>query len=138
MREHNVLCRTVVLFPNVSADCRVGKMSVAPHESLLQSPGIRPDAQHFKIMIRFENQYVRAAQALRDVIRHISNIGQLCQFCATTLETERNRFCCVMRNAEWEYFDIADYEWSSRRYRDEFRAVQLVFIGVKRVNRSPG
>src|SRR5215471_12571469 len=117
---------------------RIGKMSIASHESLLQSPGIWPDPQHFEIMIRLQNQHIRAAEPFGNVIRHVTDIGQLCEFRATTLEREGNGLCGVMRNAEWQDLDIADRERNSSRYRNYCRTIQFVFIGMKRVNRSPG
>src|SRR6516164_4155818 len=114
MREHNVLRRTIVLLPNVTAYGRIGKMSIASHESLLQKPGIWPDPQHFEIMIRLENQHIRAAEAFCNVVRHITDIGQLGEFRATTLKSEGNGLCGVMRNAEWQDLDIAYRERNSR------------------------
>ena len=46
------------------ADGSVGKMSRAAHHALLDVPRVRPDLEHFEIVIRFQNQEIGLAQVL--------------------------------------------------------------------------
>ena len=50
----------------------IRQMALAAHHALLHRPWIRPDFEHFEIVIGFEHQQIRAAQMELDRIRQIA------------------------------------------------------------------
>ena len=86
----------------------VRKMPVAPHNALLQCPGVRPHLQHFQIVVSFQQQHIRAAQMKTNRLRHVAQVrgdGDLDAFGA---ERKPNRIGCIVRNSETGDVDIAD------------------------------
>lgn len=50
-------------------------MAAAAHHALLYRPGIRADAQHFEIVIRFEDDHIACAHVDTQRIGDIAEIG---------------------------------------------------------------
>ena len=88
----------------------VRKMPIAAHHALLHRPGIGPDLQHFQIVIRFEQQQIRAAQMEADRIRQIAEIGGDRNLDAFGAEGESDGIGGVVRDGETGDVDIADGE----------------------------
>src|SRR5262245_43069807 len=114
VREQNMLGLSVVLLPYETADRGVREMAETTHQARFQIPWIWTPAQHFKVMIRFENQHVAAAQHLDDGVRHITNVGELRDLHSATCHCERNGFGRVMRYAKRDDLDVPNFKCDSR------------------------
>src|SRR5262245_25504229 len=106
--EQQHLGHAVVLLANKFRDCGIREMAISSHQALLQIPRVWPNAQHLEIVIGFENQNVRAPKPLRDKLRQISNVGELCDLDSAACDAECNRLRCVMWNPEWQHLNIPD------------------------------
>jgi len=92
------------------ADDGIGKMAGAAHHALLDVPGIRPDLQHFEIVIRFKNQEIGFAEMMFDQLGQISEIGDNGDFGAVGAEGVANGIDRVVRDCERIDFDVANLE----------------------------
>ena len=107
-------------------DQRVRKMAGAAHHALLDVPGIRPDLQHFEIVIRFENQEIGFAQMMLHQLGHVAEIGDDRDFHSIRAKSVADGIGGIMRNRERIDFDIAD----SKGFRGEcMRRVRFWFSG---------
>ena len=71
MPEHERRDAGIEIILNEFGGDFVGEMAAAAHDALFDGPGVRPDAQHFQIVIRFEHQQIGAAQM------HAQGIGDV-------------------------------------------------------------
>ena len=67
--------RRVEIVLNKRAGDFIGEMSHAPHNALLDGPRIGADFKHVEIVVRFEQQNIRAVQMEANGIRHVSEVG---------------------------------------------------------------
>ena len=70
--EHQHLCAAVVIIGQELGGGVVGKVSVPAHDTLFDEPGIRPNAQHLRIVIRLKDERVATEQVLFDMLRDIA------------------------------------------------------------------
>jgi len=110
------------------ADDCVRKMPGAAHHALLDVPGIRPDLQHFQVMIGFQNQEIGFAQMMLHEFGHVAQIGNDGDFFSVGAEGVSDGVCGIVRNGERGDFDIADYEFNSGA--DVFHAFDFCFRAV--------
>jgi len=92
----------------------VREMSPAAHDALLHGPGIRPDLEHLGIVIRFDDQQVRAAQVDLDGVGQVAQIGGQADLDPLRPETKPDWIDGVVRNRKAIDFDIADREGGAR------------------------
>jgi len=111
-------------------------MTEAPHQPLLQIPWIWPNSKHFKVMIRFEDQNMRAPQPLGDVVRHVADIRELRDFYTLTRHAERNRLRPVVRYAERKHLQIAKFKRNACLNRNDLGSAELELIDVNGRRRS--
>ena len=119
----------VVVFANVAQDQRgdagieiilnesgsdfIGQVAAAAHDTLLHRPRVRADAQHFQIVIRFENNYIARAHVDAQRIGDIAEIGGHGNFDAMRREREADRISGIVGNGKTRDIEIADGEASA-------------------------
>src|SRR5262249_10302754 len=96
------------------------------------------NSQHFKVMVRLENQHMRSPKPLYDLIRHVADVRELRDLDTAGHDAECHRFGCIVWNGKWENLHVAEGKRRPRLNRDDFRPVQLIPFGLKRTNCSPG
>jgi len=96
------------------ADDRIGKMSGAAHDALLDVPGIRADLEHFEIVIGFEDEEIGVAEMYFDELGKIAEIGDDGNFGVATAAGVADGISGVMGNRERRDFNIADGEAQAR------------------------
>ena len=69
------------------------------HHPLLHRPGIRPDAQHFDIVIGFHDQHIAAPQVIAHTHGNIAKIGGKADFDAFGAKGKSHRIGGIVR--EW-------------------------------------
>ncbi len=89
----------------------IREMAGAAHDALLDVPRIRPDFEHFEVVIRFEDEAIGVAQMEFDEFRQIAEVGNDGDFCAVGAERVAHGISGVVRNGEWRNFDVADGEF---------------------------
>lgn len=88
----------------------IRQVPAAAHHALLHRPGIRPDAQHFQVVIRFENHDLAAPQMHTQGIGHVAEIGREGHLHALRGNSEADRVDGIVRNGETGDVEIADRE----------------------------
>ena len=79
-----------------------------PISRLFQAPGIGAHTKHFQIVIRFQNQDIGVFQVFRNGIRHMSDIGELCDANSIRTDAECDGFGSIVRNGERRDVRIAN------------------------------
>lgn len=92
------------------ADRVIRKVSRAAHHTLLDVPGIRPNLQHFKIVVGFQHQAIGFAQVKFHELRKIAEVSNNGDFRTTRAKSESQRIDGIMRNRKWRDFNIANNE----------------------------
>jgi hypothetical protein len=115
------------------ADDRIRQVSRAAHDALLDVPRIRPDLQHFQVVIGFQDQEVGFAQVLFDVFGHAAEIGNDRDLFSVRTESVADGVGGIVRNRECGDFDVADHEFDSRANVFDaldfgFRAIAVHFL----------
>ena len=84
VRENEIARLAVETFriAQILAHRVIREMPRAAHHPLLDVPRIRPHFQHFQIVIRFQDQAIRAAQMVFHKLRHVAKVGDDGNFCA--------------------------------------------------------
>lgn len=82
----------------------------APHDALLDGPGIRADLEHFHIVVGFEQEHVGTLEMDADGIGQVAQIGGDGDFDAFGVQGEADGVDGVVRDGEAVYFDVADRE----------------------------
>lgn len=95
----------------VFADDVIGKMAGAAHHPLLYVPRVRPDFEHFQVMIRFENQAVGIAQMEFHQLGQIAEVGDNGDFGAIGAKRIADGIGGVMWNGKRGNFDVSDGEF---------------------------
>ena len=90
------------------ADDRVREMPRAAHHALLDVPRIRPDLQHFEIVVGFEHQAVGIAQVNFHEFGQVAEVGDDRDFDSIRAKGEPQGVDGVVRNAEGRDFNVAD------------------------------
>ena len=102
----------------------IRQVSRAAHHALFDVPGIRPNFQHFEIVVGFQHQAIGFAQVKFHQLRQIAEVGNDSDLRPTRAESEPQRIDCVMGNRKWRDFNIADDEPVSGA--DVFHMVQAL------------
>lgn len=89
----------------------IREMAGAAHDALLDVPRIRPDFEHFEVVIRFEDEAIGVAQMEFDQLGKIAQVGDDSDFGAVGAERVAHRIGGVVWNGEWRNFDVADGEF---------------------------
>ena len=108
MTEHQ--CRDSgieIVFNELGGDF-VRQMAAAAHDALFNAPGVRPDAQHFQIVIRFEHQQIGAAQMHTQRICDVAQVGGDGNFDSLRSKREAHRIDGIVRDGETRNIEIAD------------------------------
>src|SRR5438445_653732 len=88
MRQDQKSCTSIIVARKKIRERAVGKVPDPRHHPLLYRPRIRPLAQHFEIVIRFDHQRVATLQVIFHTRRHVSKIGRHAHLDALGLERE--------------------------------------------------
>ena len=75
VRQHHESCSSIIFVTEEIGEGIVGEMAKPGHDALLHRPRVRPDAQHFEVMIGFDHEHIAAANVLGDAGGHVSEIG---------------------------------------------------------------
>src|SRR3981081_3479510 len=86
----------------------VGEMSGRAAHALLHRPGIRSVAQHFEIVVGFDDQHGTTAEGVFHVRQQASEIGGDCDLDALREEGEAHWIYRIMRNREWGDSNVSD------------------------------
>src|SRR4051794_35186568 len=100
VRQHDKSRATVVTVVEEFRECGVRKVPHARQNALFYRPRIRPDAQHFQIMIRLDHQPIAAAQMVLHALRHVTEIGDESDLDAIDLEGESDGIDRVVWDGE--------------------------------------
>jgi len=112
MRENDVARVRVKRFRigKKFADRVIRQMSRAAHHALLDVPRIRPDFQHFEIVIGFEHQAVGIPQVNFHQFGQIAEVGDDCDFHSIRAKCKSQRVDGIVRNRKRRDFDVAHEE----------------------------
>src|SRR5216683_6183198 len=110
MCQHYKRCTIIIVVGEEIRESYVREMPDAAHHPLFDRPGIRPDPQHFEIVIRFHHQHVAAAQVITHADRQVSQVGGNADLAALNPKSEAHWISRVMRDGEGLYFDEANLE----------------------------
>src|SRR5829696_5215632 len=108
MTQDERRCRGFEITPDEVAGGFVQEMPHTAHHTLLHRPRVRPHLQHLDIMIRFEQQQVRAAEMEPYRIGHISEICSNAELDSLRAQAVTDWIPRVVRNGEAIDFNIAD------------------------------
>ena len=98
-------------FPDGIGGRFVGEMPVPAHDSLLQAPGaMRTIAEHLDIMIGFQNQNVRPADAIDDQSRGMTQIREKTDVSGGSAQEVTDRVLGIVRNGKGFDHHIAQIE----------------------------
>lgn len=89
----------------------IREMAGAAHDALLDVPRIRPDFEHFEIVIGLQDEAIGVAQMEFDQLGKIAQVGDDGHFGAVGAERVAHWIGGVVRNGEWRNFDVADGEF---------------------------
>lgn len=96
-----------IVFDKLGGDL-VRQMAAAAHDALFNGPGVRPDAQHFQIVIRLEHQQIGAAQMHTQRICDVAQVGGDGNLDSLRSECEAHRIDGIVRDGETRNIEIAD------------------------------
>src|SRR5579862_6784063 len=108
MRQHYKRCTSIIVVAEKFRERFVRQVTYAAHYTLLNYPGIGSAAQHFQIVIRFQDQRVTAADVLAHARRHVTQIGDDRYFHSLRPECEAHRIRRIVWHREWCYVHLAD------------------------------
>src|SRR5207237_10384104 len=111
----HVFCFSIIIVGEEFREGFVGKVSYAAHDPLFDRPGIGAAAQHFEIVVRFQNQHITAPQVIANTGRHVAQIGGKTNFYTFGTKSETYRVGGIVRNGKWGNRDIANLKTSSCR-----------------------
>jgi hypothetical protein len=97
---------------NKSGGDFIRQVAAAAHDALLHRPRVGADAQHFQIVIRFEDDQIARAHVDAQGIGDIAKIGGYGDFDAVRRERVADRIGGIMGNRETGDIEIADGEAS--------------------------
>lgn len=117
------------------ADDLVRQMASAAHDALLDGPGIGADLEHFEVVVRFEDQHIRAAQMIFNRVGEITKIGHDADFDAARAEAEADRIARIVRDGKAVDLEIAHAEGRTGLKGFERRSV---VVPVDRARRERG
>ena len=101
-------CSSIIVRCEEFRESVVGEVSDAGHDALLDGPGIRADAEHFEIVIGFEDEAFAVAQVVADILRDESEIGGNGDADAFGNEAEADGVRGVVRNGEGHDLYVSD------------------------------
>src|SRR5438552_18080853 len=90
MCQHDKRCTIIIVVGEEIRESFIREMPDAAHHPLFDRPGIRPEPQHFEIVIRFHHQHVAAAQVITHADRHVSKVGGYTDLAAISPYSEAN------------------------------------------------
>ena len=108
MTQDEGLNAAVQVVFEVLAGVGVGQVSVTSHDPLFDAPGVGADTQHFRIMVRFEQQHLHAAQMNFDGIGHVAKVCGDADFYAFGVDGKTHGINGIVRNGETLHGDVAD------------------------------
>jgi len=116
VREHQVARAAIEAFRirEEFADGVVREVAGAAQDALLDVPGIRPDLEHFEVVIGFENEAIGIAQMMFDESRQIAEVGDNGDFEAARAKREGHGIGGVVRNGKRRDLDVADEKTLAR------------------------
>lgn len=85
-------------------------MPAPSHHALLYRPGIRPDAQHLQIVIRFEDQHIGAPKMHAQRIWNVAQVGGKGKLNALRTNRVADRIGRIVRNSKTLDVEIANRE----------------------------
>ncbi len=86
----------------------IREVPAAAHHTLLHRPGIRTHAQHFEIVIGFQNKQIRSAEVHAKRIGDITQIGGNRHLDPLCREGEPDGVHCIVRDGEACHIEIPD------------------------------
>ena len=89
------------------ADRVIGEVPGAAHHALLDVPRVRPNLQHFHVVIGFQHQAIGIAQVKFYELRQVAQVGDDGHFHSTRAERESQGIDGIVRNRNGGHFDIA-------------------------------
>jgi len=134
MAEHQCAGREVQIVADKIGNHFVRQVPSAAHHALLHGPRIRANFEHLGVVVRFDQQQIRAAQV------HFDGIGQVAQVrCDSDLDAlranaETDRIDGVVRHGEAIDVDIANREPGTGLKAIERR---LEFFPIDRLRGEP-
>src|SRR5215468_120135 len=118
MRQQDALGLVVEIFAQEPGHLVVRRVPLTAHDPLLQGPRIkRAGAEHLDLVIRFDDQNVRAAKRGGGQRVDVTQINRNAHFDAIRLDGESHRVNRVVGNRERAKAERADLEILRRRYR---------------------
>lgn len=108
--EHNSRDPAIeIVFDEVRSDF-VREMAATPHDTLFDRPWVWADAQHFEIVIGFEEQKIGLAQVDAEGIGNVAKVSGDAHLNALGGESIADRIGGIVRNGEAGDIEIADGE----------------------------
>ena len=101
-------------------------MPGAAHHALLDVPGVRPNLEHFEIVIRFEKQEIGFAEMVLHQLGQVAEIGDDGDFVPVGAESEADGIDRIVGNGEGIDFDVADLK--ALAGADVFKALDGGFL----------
>ena len=132
MPQHQVGGRGVEVLDEIVRHPQVREMPHPAHDALLHAPGVGADFQHVEIVIRFEQQQVRAPQVEFDGLGNVAEVRDHPDAHALRGETEAHRVDGVVRDAEALDCDIVDLETRARLKWFQARGLRFAPVDGRR------
>ena len=110
----------------------VGKVSVTTENSLFQTPrSMRTILQHLHVVIRFQDQNVRAPHPFQHQLSRMTEVGQDSDIAIRCSEQEPDRILRVVRYAEGFDDNVLQFEARAGRKKTAFQArLQLILQSI--------
>src|SRR6202035_3594039 len=108
VRQHYIGCMAIIPGGKEFSELLIRQMSRRTTHALLHRPWIRPVAQHFKVVVRLDDQHIASPQIIFYVGQKPAQISGDCDFDTFRQKGKTYRIDCIVWNGEWRDCNIAD------------------------------